>query len=318
MNILVFGAGGVGSVLGGFLTRMGHDVSLVGRDWHLDPVRKQGLVITGIWGDYRIKAFQCYRSASEVLKKDFDLVLLTVKSYDTAKAMDELLPFLGEKTTLLSFQNGLGNIETILEKGVKPENYLIGRVIFGVELEPGVAKVTVNADDVRIGGLPGIETRLSAFQASRIFSLAKVPAQPAPDILTYIWSKVIYNCALNGLCSLHEMPYGKILEADETRQAMERVVEECYSVGSKKRIKLDPPGSGDFLKLLKEKLIPSTAAHYPSMLQDLKRGKRTEIGALNGAIRRFGEELGIPTPENKRIEEAILHRESHKVRSMIQ
>ncbi len=313
MNILVFGAGGIGSVLGGFLTRMGHDVSLVGRDWHLDVVRKKGLIITGIWGDYCIKAFQCYRLASEIPKKDFDLILLTVKSYDTAKAMDEIFPLLGEKTTLISFQNGLGNIETILEKGVKPENYLIGRVIFGVELEPGVAKVTVNADDVRIGGLPGIETRLSAFQAARIFSLAKVPAQPVPNILTYIWSKVIYNCALNGLCSLHEMPYGKILESEETRKEMERVVEECYAVGLKKGIKLDPPGQHDFIALLKEKLIPSTAAHFPSMLQDLKRHRRTEISALNGAIRRFGEELGVPTPENKRIEEAILDKEPGKL-----
>ncbi len=313
MNILVFGAGGIGSVLGGFLARMGHDVSLVGRDWHLDAVRKQGLVITGIWGDYRIKAFQCYRSVSELPKKDFDLVLLTVKSYDTAKAMDEVLPFLGEKTTLISFQNGLGNIEIILEKGVKPENYLVGRVIFGVDLEPGIVKVTVSADDVRIGELPGVETRLGAFQAARILSLAKVPAQPVPNILTYIWSKVIYNCALNGICSLHEMPYGKILEFEDTRKAMERVVEECYAVGSKKGIKLDPPGYHDFIQLLKEKLIPSTAAHYPSMLQDLKRGKRTEIGALNGAIRRFGEELGISTPENKRIQEAVLAREGHHV-----
>ncbi len=310
MNILVFGAGGIGSVLGGFLTRMGHDVTLVGRPWHLNVVRKQGLVITGIWGDYRIKAFQCYNAASEVPKKDFGLVLLTVKSYDTAKAMDEILPFLGENTTLISFQNGLGNIETILEKGVKPENYLVGRIIFGVELEPGVAKVTVNADDVRIGALPGIETRLGAFQAARLFSSAKIPTEPVPNILTYIWSKVIYNCALNGICSLHEMPYGKILESRETSEAMERVVEECYAVGLKKGIKLDPPGGPNaFITLLKEKLIPSTAAHTPSMLQDLKRGRKTEIGALNGAIRRFGEELNIPTPENKRIEEAILAKE---------
>ena len=310
MNILVFGAGGIGSVLGGFLTRMGHDVSLVGRDWHLDVVRKQGLIITGIWGDYRIKAFQCYRSASEIPKNNFDLVLLTVKSYDTAKAMDELLPFLGEKTTILSFQNGFGNIETILEKGARPENYLVGRVIFGVELEPGVAKVTVSADDVRIGGLPGIETTLSAFQAARIFSMAKIPAQPVPNILAYVWSKAIYNCALNGICSLNEMPYGKILESDQTRKAMERVVQECYAVGLKKGITLDPPNHDDFITLLKEKLIPSTAAHYPSMFQDLKRGRRTEMAALNGAIRRFGEELGIPTPENKRIEEDILDKQA--------
>ena len=306
MNILVFGAGGIGSVMGGFLTRMGHDVSLVGRAWHLDVVKKQGLVITGIWGDYRIKALECYESVAAVPQKQFDLILLTVKSYDTAAAVAGIKPRMSEKTTLIAFQNGLGNIEAVLAGGIAPENFLAGRVIFGVDLTPGVAKVTVNADDVRIGGLPGVETRLGAFQAARIFSLAKVPTQPASNILTYIWAKVIYNCALNGICSLREMPYGKILESAETREAMERVVRECYAIGQKKGVTLDPPSAEEFIVLLKTKLIPSTAAHYPSMLQDLKRGRRTEISALNGAIRRFGEELGIPTPENKRVEEAVL------------
>jgi len=312
VNILVFGAGGIGSVLGGFLTRMGHNVSLVGRARHLDVIRKQGLLITGIWGDYRIKAFDLHEDTAGLKKKDasFDVVLLTVKSYDTASAMDELKPFLGEKTTLISFQNGLGNIETILEKGIRPENYLIGRVIFGVDLEPGSVRVTVNADDVRIGSLPGVKTRLDGFQAAQLFNTAKIPTQAVPNILTYIWAKVIYNCALNGLCSLNEIPYGKILDRADTREAMERIVRECYAVGLKKNIVLEPPDAEDFLRLLKEKLIPSTAAHFPSMLQDLRRGKRTEIAALNGAIRRLGEEWGIPTPENKRIEEAILAKEA--------
>jgi 2-dehydropantoate 2-reductase len=311
VNILVFGAGGIGSVLGAFLARTGHNISLLGRAWHIDAVRRNGLSITGLWGDYRMKAFDLFTDIEEVKKNpSFDLVLLTVKSHDTAAAMDALAPLLGEKTMLMSFQNGLGNIETILEKGAKPENYLVGRVIFGVELEPGLAKVTVNADDVRIGALPGIETRLGAFQAAQLFNTAKVPAQAVPNILTYVWSKVIYNCALNGLCSLHEMPYGKILENDLTREQMERVVRECYAVGLKKRIALDPPYAEDYVALLKEKLIPSTAAHFPSMLQDLRRGKKTEIAALNGAIRRLGEQFSIPTPENKRIEEAILTKEA--------
>lgn len=312
MNILIFGAGGVGSVLGAFLARTGHNVSLLGRAWHLDAVRKNGLSITGIWGDYRVKAFDLFTSTDDIRKKNasFDLILLTVKSYDTAAAMDALLPFLEEKTMLMSFQNGLGNIETVLEKGAEPKNYLVGRVIFGVELRPGLAKVTVNADDVRIGALPGVETRMGAFQAAQLFSAAKVPAQPVPNILTYVWSKVIYNCALNGLCSLHEMPYGKILETADTRQAMERVVRECYEVGRKKKVALDPHFAEEYSAFLKERLIPSTASHFPSMLQDLRRGKKTEIAALNGAIRRLGEELGIPTPENTRIEEAILAKET--------
>src|SRR3989338_751440 len=242
MKVLVFGAGGVGSVVGGFLARTGHDVSLLGRAWHLDAIEKQGLVITGIWGDYRIKAFELFHNVADVRKKDpsFDLIILTVKSYDTEKASKELLPLMSEKTMLLSLQNGLGNIETILQTGIRPENYLAGRVIFGVDVSPGAAKVTVNADSVRIGELPrhqsvggqagGGQTKASAFQIARAFSTAKIPTEAVPDILTYIWAKVIYNCALNAICSLRGMPYGEIVESDETKAQMERVVRECYAV----------------------------------------------------------------------------------------
>src|ERR1700690_4030844 len=108
MKILIFGAGGVGSVVGGFLARTGHEVSLLGRTRHLDIIQKKGLFITGIWGDYRIKAFDLYSSAAALAETDpkFDLILLTVKSYDTQNAAKELLPFLGPETVLLSLQNG--------------------------------------------------------------------------------------------------------------------------------------------------------------------------------------------------------------------
>jgi len=326
MKILIFGAGGVGSVVGGFLARTGHDVSLLGRAWHLDAIEKQGLVITGIWGDYRIKALELYRDVADVRKKDpsFDLIILTVKSYDTEKAAKELLPLMLEKTMLLALQNGLGNIETILQAGVRSENFLAGRVIFGVDLSPGVAKVTVNADSVRIGELPRhqsvggqagvVETKASAFQIARAFAAAKIPAEPVPDILTYIWAKVIYNCALNAICSLREMPYGKVLENAETRAQMERVVRECYAVGLAKRVALDPSNVEAFMDLLVQKLIPSTAAHFPSMFQDLKRGKRTDIDALNGAISRYAKELGIPAPENEELARQIHEIEANSVK----
>ena len=313
MKVLIFGAGGVGSVVGGFLARTGHDVSLLGRPWHLDAIEKNGLVITGIWGDYRIKALELYRTVDDIKKKNptFDLIILTVKSYDTENAVRELLPLMEDKTILLSLQNGLGNVETILQAGVKPENYLAGRVIFGVDVSPGVAKVTVNADSVRVGALPGMSTKMSAFQMARTLSAAKIPTEAAPDILSVLWAKVIYNCALNGLCSIYEIPYGKILESGEMRQAMERIIRECYAAGLKKGVALQPGTADAFIQLMVEKLIPSTAAHFPSMLQDLRRGKRTDIDSLNGAICRHGRELGIPTPENEKIVSQIHTKAGH-------
>ncbi|MGH7197128.1 MAG: ketopantoate reductase family protein [Candidatus Omnitrophota bacterium] len=307
MRILIFGAGGIGSVLGGFLARMGHDVSLLGRAWHLDEIKKRGLTVTGIWGDYRVKAFDLYHSAQEILTKNlsFDLIFLTVKSYDTKQAVAELAPLMKENTTLISFQNGLGNIETILEK-IPAENFLPGRAIFGVETEPGLARITVQADELILGALPGVTTKKNSAEIAHLLSLAKVQTKAVPDILTHIWSKVIYNCALNALCTLHEMPYGEILKKEDTRRAMEEIVRECYAVGQAKKAALEPPTAEGYLDLLIQTLIPRTASHYPSMLQDLQKGRRTEIEALNGAICRLGKELGVPTPRNEKITQAIL------------
>jgi 2-dehydropantoate 2-reductase len=309
LNILIYGAGGVGSVLGAFLARTGHQVSLLGRPWHLEAIRRNGLTVTGIWGDYRMKAFDLYASAAEIRDAGakFDLIVLTVKSYDTAAAVADIAPMMTPETTLLSFQNGLGNVEKILEK-IKPEQYLAGRVIFGVEIEPGLVRVTVSGDSLSIGALPGPKPLVSPERVAAVFTNSKVPAKAVPDILAVLWQKAIYNCCLNGICAVNEIPYGKILENDATRTQMEAVVHECYAVAGKKGVELDPSSADAFLDLLKTTLIPKTAAHYPSLLQDMKKGKRIDIDALNGAIVRLGEETVVSTPANRSVYEAVLNK----------
>ncbi len=313
MKILIFGAGGVGSVLGGFLARTGHAVSLLGRPWHLDVIKKDGLTISGIWGNYRIKAFDLYTEVSQIKEPDFDLIILTVKAYDTQKALQELLPLIKERTMLLSLQNGLGNLEILLKK-VSPKQFLAGRVIFGVETSPGQVKVTVNADDVVLGAMPGAIPVLSPERMASVFQNSKIPTKAVPNILTFLWAKVIYNSALNAICAVYEMPYGKILENEQTKKSMEAIVRECYAVALKKGVELEPQTAEEYLELLSGSLIPKTALHFPSMLQDLKKGKPIDIDALNGAICRMGKELGVPTPENQKAVEAVLDKMSSEAK----
>ena len=306
MNILIFGSGAVGSVLGGLLARMGHSVSLIGRSWHLDVIRKQGLTITGLWGEYRIRTFYLYTSVEEIPteKRHFDLILLTVKSFDTETAVNQLIPLISPETMVISFQNGLGNIEALLKK-IRPEQCLIGRIITGCELSPGAVKVTVSADDLLIGALPGIHTVRSPDSAVRLFRLSKIPARATDKIVSEIWLKVVYNCALNGLCSVRGIPYGKILESPKGPETLRHVVAECFEVAHREGIVLDPGTADAYFDHLVKQLIPVTAAHFPSMLRDLQRGKRTEIEALNGAICHLGQKLGVLTPENQRITDLI-------------
>lgn len=299
MRVLVYGAGGLGSVFGGFLARNGHDVHLLGREWHLSVVRKQGLFIDGIWGEYRIRACTTATELSQPPKdKPYDLILVTVKSYDTVQAGTAIRPLVAAETTVLSLQNGLGNMEALLEAGIPAENLLVGRVIFGVNTLPGRATVTVAADPVAVGPVPGAVPRYSAFKMASLLVACKIDTRAVEDIRPVLWSKVIYNCALNPLGALHGLSYGGVAANASTRSSMERIIRECYAVAHAERIPLELADADTYIKHLTGVLIPKTADHYPSMLEDLRRGRRLELDALNGAIGRLGRAKGIATPEN--------------------
>lgn len=298
MNILVFGAGAIGSVLGGFLAKAGHDVALLGRPWHLDVIRRQGLAITGLWGEHCVTNL-ALAAALEALPRGpaFDWIFVCVKAHQTAEAAERLPALLGPTTLVCAFQNGLGNYEALTRR-IAPERIALGRVIFGVEIDPGRVRVTVCADEVLIGAPDERFPRERAAELAASLQESGVPARATAMILTAIWAKVLYNCALNGLATLLEVPYGKLLEHETTKRLMRTIIEEAYRVAGAHRIRLEPSTAEASLELLFTRLIPDTAAHYPSMLQDVRRGNPTEIEAMNGAVARLGRQAGIATPAN--------------------
>lgn len=298
MRVLIVGAGAIGSVVGGFLAKAGHDVTLLGRPWHLDVVRQRGLGITGIWGDHRLTKFTIATAPADIPHpKTYDWILVCVKAHQTAGTAEVISGWLGPSTLVCALQNGLGNYETLCAR-IPRNRVAIGRVIFGVEIEPGQVRVTVCADDVRVGapdaGFP--QERLEALAAA--LTQSGIPTQRAPNILQVLWAKVLYNCALNGLSTLLEVPYGKLLERETTRRLMEAILREGYQVAAAHRISLEPPTAQAYQELLFATLIPATAGHRASMLQDVRRGKPTEIDALNGAIVRLAEQAGVSAPTN--------------------
>ena len=216
MKIVVYGAGAVGSFFGGFLAKAGHRVSLLGRSWHLDVVRRKGLRITGSMGEFLIRDLKLYTNVKAIYNspiqmgnhgalapplqsKNFDLVLLTVKPKDTeicAKEIAELLkspipPLVkgvkkralvkGEKkemTPILTIQNGLGNLE-ILSKYILPSQLLAGRLITSVSIEPGKITVGATADDFLIGEVYPLSLPLTKGENKRgLFPLKRVVIPP--------------------------------------------------------------------------------------------------------------------------------------------
>jgi 2-dehydropantoate 2-reductase len=131
------------------------------------------------------------------------------------------------------------------------------------------------------------------------------------DIVSHIWAKALYNCALNPLGAILGVPYGALGDHPETRELMRLIIEEIYQVAQAKGISLPFSEAADYFHHFLENLVPPTAAHWPSMWQDLQASRPTEIEALNGAMCRYGREFGVLTPYNDAVTRLVRFRQSN-------
>jgi len=172
-KILIAGAGAIGSVVGALLHAAGHRVILLGRRRHLDAIARNGLRITGLLGTHTILGMELTDDPSR-LDGRFDLILCTVKAYDTGAVADAISDRLTDHGLVVSMQNGLGNIEALAER-FGFERVLGARVIFGAEIVcPGAAHVTVFADPVAIGPAPALHGTLSSALEARAAAVARM------------------------------------------------------------------------------------------------------------------------------------------------
>ncbi len=299
LRVLVAGAGAVGSVVGGLLARAGHEVTLYGRRPHLDAIAARGLAIEGLWGEHRVGDLVGAVVVDD-LAEPYDAILLTVKSYDTAAMLAAVAPLVAADGCVIALQNGLGNVEQVTA-AVGEERALGGRVIFGAVVPaPGIARVTVFADPIALGaavaGVVRAEEQARAWAAR--FASAGVSTEYTEALQAHLWTKVVYNAALNPLGALLGRPYGALAADAEGRALMDAVIDECFAVARARGVMPLVADADAYREIFYGRLVPSTADHRSSMLQDLERARRTEIEAINGCIWRYGREAGIPTPVN--------------------
>ncbi|MBW1678597.1 MAG: 2-dehydropantoate 2-reductase [Deltaproteobacteria bacterium] len=301
MNILILGAGAIGLAFGGFLANSGQRVILLGRKENIEPINNRGLFIEGIWGNYQVTNIKGYTNLIELKEKegpDFDLALLTVKSYDTETMLKTFREAYPIPIPTVSLQNGLGNLEQLIRL-IGREKAMGGRVIFGAEIpELGKVRVTVYAEEVRVGGVDkGIEYS-EVKEIADLFNRAGIPTLPTKEIEKYIWGKVLYNSALNGLGAILGVKYGILMEHETTRKLIFNIVREVFKVLEEENKKVNWPDSKAYVRDLFERLIPATYDHYPSMLRDIQNSKRTEIDAINGAIVKIADQHKFDVPSN--------------------
>ncbi|MDD3580450.1 MAG: 2-dehydropantoate 2-reductase [Desulfobacca sp.] len=300
MRYLIMGAGALGTVFGGLLQNAGHSVTFYGRGTHFDHLTNQGLTINGIWGEFHLDPVAALHPALPS-SEPFDIILLCVKSFDTLSAAQAVKGLLAPHGLIVSVQNGLGNLE-ILAQEFGPARTIGARVIFGAAItQPGVSKVTVYADKVLLGAISPEAPTATLAQVAVDLNQSGIPTAVVDNILTHLWDKVLYNCALNPLGAILGVAYGALAENPATRELMLALIQEIYQVAAAHQIPLGQPTAEKYFQHFLTNLVPPTAAHLPSMLQDLRQGRRTEIDALNGAICRYAAPVGLTTPYNQTI-----------------
>lgn len=287
----VLGAGAVGCYFGGMLARAGAPVTLIGRPAHVEAVRRDGLLLDTLHFREYLKV-DAATGAEAVAGAG--LVLVCVKSGDTAAAARSIAPHLARDATVVSLQNGVDNAARM--RPLVPAEVLAAVVYVGCEMAgPGHVRHTGRGDLV-IGALAGsAEGPRRAAAAAAVFERAGVPCKVSPDIDGELWTKLIINCAYNAICALSRLQYGRMVASPWARELMAQVIDEAAAVARAGGVRLDSDGLvGRVLKV--GEAMPTQIS---STAQDIGLGKPSEIDALNGQVARRGAELGIPTPVNR-------------------
>ena len=293
MKILVYGAGAVGSTIGGMLAEAGHAVTLVGRETHMARIAAAGLKINGIWGDHHIKTM---KTATDLPPEAPEWILLTTKAYDTEAAAKALAGRYPQNIPILHLQNGIGNAE-ILAQSVGWPRVISGMVIVGFRMPlAGFTSVTVSADKIKIGRRDGTLDAIVQ-EMVKVFNDARMPAEAVTDVQKQLWGKVLYNASLNALAGILGVKYGDLLDPHPWT-IIQEVIREAFLVLQAEGQTVAWTTPEAYLEHLRTVQVPATFDHKPSMLSDLRHGRRTEIDFINGALAAAGRKHQVATPVN--------------------
>jgi 2-dehydropantoate 2-reductase len=289
MHFLIVGPGAMGCLFAARLKKAGYDVTLL--DYlaeRAQAINEQGIMVEGVTGKYSVKVPTFVGPISS--KPDF--ILICVKAYKTREACLTINPWIQSNASVITLQNGVGNLE-ILEEIFGKQRVYGGVTAEGATLL-GYGKIRhAGQGDTIIGPTRDPQGPLNDIITA--FQKAGFNARSADNVNNLIWGKLIVNVGINALTAITHLKNGRLPELDGTRCIMEDVVHEAAAVAKAKGIHLPyPEPLGRVIEVCR-----NTADNIASMLQDVLNKKMTEVDFINGAIIKEGERLGIPTPINK-------------------
>ena len=296
MKTVIMGAGAMGSLFGGLLSRVGEEVWLVGnRKEQIDPICSVGLTFEEK-GKLQIIPINATSDVTSVGKAD--LVIFFIKTYHTEKAVSDALVLEKEETIFLTLQNGLGNEEVICKK-IDRKKVMLGITGHGATLlkpghirHAGWGKTFIGELDHRITD--------RAIRIVQMFCEAGIETEVSSNIHDHVWGKLLINVGINALTALTGFKNGQLLDYPETTRLVEKLVFEAAEVARRKGVHIE---ENPIEKV--RKAIEATRENRSSMGQDFDHSRETEIDAINGAVVREAQPLGIPVPFNQAVTDLV-------------
>lgn len=317
MRIAIYGAGSLGTILGAYISKAGVAIELINRNVaHVEALKSKGAHVVGtVQFCQPVVAY-----TPEEMSGQYDILFLMTKQQHNAEVVQMLKGYLAPDGVLVTFQNGLPEMQIAEVLG---EDRVLGcTVAWGATLQsPGVCELTSEPD--------ALSFSLGAISMNRSKHFSKVKevlelmgtVEVENNFLGTRWSKLLINAAFSGMSAVLGCTFGEAAKPRASRRIVQALIKECIDVCQVGGIRIEPVQGKDIVKLLDYHnalkrafsffIIPIAIRKHAklkaSMLQDLEKGKLTEVDAINGAVSAYGRKVGCPTPVNDRVVD-IIHR----------
>ena len=317
MRVAIYGAGSLGTILGAFISKAGVPIELINRNKaHVEALKTKGAQVVGTMNF--CQPVVAYTPAE--MSGTYDIVFLMTKQQHNPEVVAMLKDFLAPDGVLVTFQNGLPEMQ--IAEILGEERVLGCTVAWGATLQsPGVCELTSEPDALSYS-LGAISAKRSKHfnQVKELLELmGKVDVEE--NFIGTRWSKLLINAAFSGMSAVLGCTFGEAAGPKDSRRIVQALIKECIDVCKKGGIRIEPVQGKDIVKLLDYShplkrafsffIIPIAIRKHAklkaSMLQDLEKGKLTEVDAINGAVSDYGRRVGCPTPMNDKVVE-IIHR----------
>ena len=317
MRTAIYGAGSLGTILGAYITKNGGKVELINRNKaHVEALQQRGAQVVGTVNFTQpVVAY-----LPEQMEGTYDIIFLMTKQQQNVEVVTRLKDFLAEDGVIVTLQNGIPELQ--IGEIVGDGRTLGCTVAWGATMkEAGVCELTSQPDSLTFSLGSLTKERNGHFEDVKALLEMMGEVEVDENFVGTRWSKLLINASFSGMSAVLGCTFGEAAKAKPSRRIVQALIKECIDVCAAGDIRIEPVQGKDIVKLLDYKgclkkaisffIIPIAIRKHAllkaSMLQDIEKGKLTEVDAINGVVSTYGRKVGCPTPMNDKVVE-IIHR----------